>query len=392
MGTATDAGVPSEVRPTAGARALAWWRALPKFPLWLFLSTRIALMASSLIGLQLISTIFFHPETRHEVLKPYPMIEGLCRWDCGWMVHVVEDGYKNAEYAKIFPLFPLLGWLGEKATGIHHIFIFLLVANLASLISYFVIYKMFTELEGEPAARWALIALAAYPFAYFQAAAQPESLMMMITAISLSLAARGKHLWAGGVLGLGVMARHVAIFYGPALLVAQLKQRGIHPKKFLLSPAVLGLALPFVFIGGFSWYLAGKVGDPFAWWNARTIGWGELVWYGARQVITKIPYAMNPEYYYFMVIGLIPWAGSFALLAKKSWHVLAAAALTSMLVFYSGGVATGLGRYTASVWPAFLPIGVWLAARPALQAPVVVAFAMVQGIFFFLFSHQYRVF
>jgi hypothetical protein len=100
---------------------------------------------------------------------------------------------------------------------------------------------------------------------------------------------------------------------------------------------------------------------------------------------------MNPEYYYYMAIGLLPALGAIALLSKKTWHVLAAAAVTSMFVFYTSGVV-GLGRYSASVWPAFLPLGVFLSSRPALQAPVVIGLAMLQGVFFFLFSHQYRVF
>jgi hypothetical protein len=92
-----------------------------------------------------------------------------------------------------------------------------------------------------------------------------------------------------------------------------------------------------------------------------------------------------------MAIGLIIWAGSLALATKKRWIELACGALPSILIFYSSGAATGLGRYTASVWPAFLPLGVWLAKRPALQMPVITCFAMMQGLLFFLFSHQWRV-
>ena len=106
----------------------------------------------------------------------------------------------------------------------------------------------------------------------------------------------------------------------------------------------------------------------------------------------NVPYSDRPEFYFFMITGLSPWVGAIALATRKRWWELAAAALTSMVIFYSGGVATGLGRYTASVWPAFLPLGIYVANRPALQIPLIIAFSLFQGLYFFMFSHQFRVF
>lgn len=362
------------------------------FPLQLFLFTRVAYLMMSLIGMTLIPALFYHPDRRQMVLAPYPIIDGLCRWDCGWFVTIVKDGYTTAENAKVFPLLPLLGWSFEKVTGIHHIIGFLLVSNLASLASYFVIYRLFKERSDEPAARWALLLMACYPFAYFQATAQPESLMILLTAISLWLASKGKHLKAGFWLGVAVMARHVAIFYGPGLFVAHLKERGWRPKALFLNPSILGLGLPFLFVAAFAWHLKVMVGDPLAFWNARTIGWGDMVWYGWLDLLKNIPYSDRPEFYYYMVSGLIPWAGAIALLTRKSWVDLGAAATFSLTLMYSSGAATGLGRYTASVWPAFLPLGLYLSKRPNLQGPAIAGLALVQGVFFFLFSHQFRVF
>ena len=57
--------------------------------------------------------------------------------------------------------------------------------------------------------------------------------------------------------------------------------------------------------------------------------------------------------------------------------------------FYSG--IWGMGRYTASCWAAFVPLGVWLSRRPLLQTPVVVSFALLQGMMFFLVQHQFGI-
>src|SRR4051794_1986220 len=52
---------------------------------------------------------------------------------------------------------------------------------------------------------------------------------------------------------------------------------------------------------------------------------------------------------------------------------------------------SGLGRYSASCWPAFLPLGVLVSRKPWLQAPLVGVFALFQGIFAYLFIHQFEV-
>lgn len=380
--------------PSAWARARAWtaaWLARNgTYPLKLFLLTRAGYMAASYVGLSLVPGLWYHPEARQKFLEPYPLIDGLCRWDCGWFVHIYRDGYINAEYAKVFPLLPALGWFFEKTLGVHHLITFLVVPNLCALAAYYVLYRMFRELNGEEAARWGLAAFVAYPFAYYQAAAYPESLMLLASALGIWLAMKGRHIWAGVAVGLGTMARHLTIFAGAGLVAAQVRQRGLHPRKLLLHPAVLGLVVPWLFVGAFAWHLQVKVGDPLAFWNSRTIGWGPVVWYGVHDVIKHATFADRPEWFLYMGFALWPLAGTIALLTRKQWIELAAFGAVLMYVLLTGG-AVALGRYSASVWPAFLPLGVWLAKRPNWQIPVLVTSALLQGLFFFLYSHQWRI-
>jgi hypothetical protein len=389
--------VPGRSWATAfGARAVErvrdWFRVHGTFPLSLFISTRIALMMTSFMGLTLFPRLFFQEGDRQRALLPYPWIDGLCRWDCGWFDRVVRDGYADPENAKILPLFPLIGWLVERATGLNHLFVFLITANLASLIAYYVIFHMFRELEGEEAAKWALLLFAAYPFAFFQASAYPESLMVLFSSLALLLALRKRHIWAGVALGFGVMARHISLFGGAGMVAAQVRQRGWRPRALLWNPAVLGLFIPFIFIGLFAWHLKVKLGDPLtAFVNARNAGWNDWNWYGVRQAILNIPYNERPEYFFYMFFAIIPTVGAVLSATRKKWIELAADGLLLMIVVLSTGVAA-LGRYSASCWPAFLPLGVQLAKRPALRGPLVVGLAVVQGFFFFLFSHQYRIF
>ena len=98
----------------------------------------------------------------------------------------------------------------------------------------------------------------------------------------------------------------------------------------------------------------------------------------------------EPRHWFYLLFSLIPAAGAVALATRRSWAELAAYALALMLLFYVTG-AEGLGRYSSSCWPAFLPLGVWLSKRLELQAPVLAGLGMFQGLFLYLFVHQFPI-
>jgi len=371
------------------AEAASWfpWSAL-SFPFLLFVVTRIALFGSSYMSMLFVPTLYMHENQRHQYLVSHPAWDGLCRWDCTWFEQIILHGFQNREMTKVFPLFAVLGGMLAKVANINHLVALIIVANLASLASYIVIHRLFSRVEGEAAARLGVLMFAAYPFAFFQGAAYPESMMTLMSSGALLLATRGRHIRAGVVLGLGMMARHITLFAGAGLVAAQLRQRGL--RRFFPSVPFFGLVVPFLFLAVWSWYLGKKVGDPFAYWNMRSYNFGPSVFWSVREVFINVRYADRPELYFYMVFSLIPLGGTIALLTKKRWVELAAAAAVLMCVVYgSGGIA--LGRYSAACWPAFLPYGVALARRRELQAPIAGLLFFFQGLFFFLFAHQWRI-
>lgn len=378
------------------------------FPVVLFIVSRVMYLGISLMGLRLVPNLYMHEHGRQTFLQPYPAIDGLCRWDCAWFVKIVQEGYATNVHAAVCPLFPAAGWALEKSLGLHHLLTFLLLSNVLSLVSYVVVYRLFKELEGDDAARWGLLLFAAYPFAYYQAAGYAESAMVAATAATLLLAQRRHYLWAGVVLGLGVMSRQLALLGGAGLLWVYLKDRafelpvtegapplkgfrrlGVMAKRVLWYPGVLGLLIPWGFVAGFAWYLNRVLGDPLAFLSGRAIH-GSLTWMGARQILTQIPYFERPEFTYYVLFAMIPTLGTAFLLTRRRWFPLASIAVAMMVVNLGiGGIA--LGRYSATCWPAFLPLGVWAAGRVKVQGPVLAALAGFQALFFFLFSHQFRI-
>ena len=352
------------------------------FPLALFAFTRL--------GIALVVGWSLRIDPRlHRPGNPFalPFLEGLCWWDCGWYERIAREGYQSPVWANFFPLFPLIGRALHLLTGMPITWCLVLGANLAGLGALLVIYRLFAESEGEEVARLALALWAAWPFTFFQAAGYPESLMVLSSALSIYWAVHRRHLWSGAALGVGILARHLTIVALPSLIVAHVEERGPRPSRLVLDRAFAGLLLALVVAGTYPAYLWVRFGDPLAWLRARSEGWGEGAWLGIHQLLL---HSFEPQIYAYAILSIIPGVGAVLLLSRRKWWVLAGYGVTLMLVLWAVGLS-GLGRYTGSAWPVFLPIAAWLVRRSALQMPVLVAFALLQAMFLYLFCHSYPI-
>lgn len=351
------------------------------FPLLAFAVTRLAVFFVAHWSLRMSP----YPGANFDL----PALEGLCWWDCGWFVKLAERGYLEANESNFFPLFPLLGSALHSLTGLRTSVCLVVVANLASLGAYVVMYRLFLDLEGDRVAKLALVLYAAWPFSFFGATGYPESIMALSTAAAVLLAYRRRHVWAGAALGVGVLARHLTILGGAALLVAQLRERGRNPLRFVFHRAFVGLLLPFLVPCLYFGYLWHRFGDPLSWLHARTAGWGEAAWEGLWAYFRMAD--PHPKLGAYVILSLVPGAGAFLLLRKKEWWTMAGFALALMLTLWTIGLG-GLGRYTGSCWPAFLPLAYLMEKKqPNLALPVICSFAMVQGLYIFLFAHSYPI-
>jgi len=364
--------------PQLGVRSRGWL-----FPVWAFLLSRSAIFLETQWSLAIDPRL-------HRPGGPlsFPALEGLCRWDCGWFETIATRGYVQPTFANFFPLFPLLGKAVSAVTQLPLSISFVLSANLVALVSLVVIYRIFSDLEGEAVARVALSLFVAWPFSFFQAAGYPESIMVLTTALAVLWSQRGQHIRAGVALGIGILARHLTLVGGFSLLVAQIQQRGLRLRQLLWNRAALGLVMPIAIASLYGLFLWVRFGDPAAWWKARQQGWGEPAWYGLLTFFRHSNW--EPQIGVYVLLSIIPGIGAFMLLRKREWRVLAAYAVALMVVLWAIGLM-GLGRYTGSCWAAFLPLASWMERRPWLQFPVVSAFAVLQGMFIYLFVHSYPI-
>ena len=144
--------------------------------------------------------------------------------------------------------------------------------------------------------------------------------------------------------------------------------------------------MPFLAVAVYFFYCYRAFGDPLSAVKARN-AWGDTAWWSVVQVFKHLD--RRPHIALFVVFALLPTAGAVALIVTRR-AVLAAAVVPLLAVLWVIG-AFGLGRYAASCWPAFLPVGAWLERHPRWKAPLLIVLALAQGWFFFLHTHHYEI-
>jgi hypothetical protein len=371
--SATAADVPA-VRPaTLRARLIEAWEAWARFPTVLFLSSRVALLAFATLAMRMprVRTEEVVPAFLAGQMKGLPTLNALCRWDCVWYEVIAREGYKHYSQTNFWPLFPWAAGAVSSATGMRPFVAVVLVANLFAFGAYLLIYRLFLKQADAAAAKAALVLLVAYPFSFFHSAGYPESAMMFFSALALTLAASNRHVWAGLSLGIGVLARQLTLSQGAALV----------------RPAIAGLAMPFAVLAAYCGWLTYRFGEPFPFIRARKEGWGESAYAGISRLWGA---QQDLRHWLYFAFSLLLVAGT-ALLARRLKHAeLVAAAAGQLLLLYAIGFDS-LGRYTASCWPAFLGLGLWMAKRPTWLAPSAAMLALFQGMLFALYVHAYPI-
>jgi hypothetical protein len=168
--------------------------------LWLFIATRLLLVAVTYIGY-----ILFPVPPHVYPVQPVDIVGLLTswnHWDAARYTQIAQSGYQNIYDTAFFPLFPLLIKGGALLIGNQgYIAVGMILSNLALLGALFVLYQIATDMLGERAGRRTILYLCIFPTAFFFFAAYNESLFLLLTAGAF-LAMRRQRWWLAGVLGL----------------------------------------------------------------------------------------------------------------------------------------------------------------------------------------------
>jgi hypothetical protein len=366
---------------------------------WPFVLTRAALVLVAWLGSQLAPswTYFDHAgAARGWSRLPSLALDAWGRYDTSWYLDIAARGYRPVpgyataqSHLAFFPLYPWLvraahavlpaAWRGDLARYL----VAVALANAFAVLGVAAVHALVRDAWGDAAvARRAALYLLLFPGSFFLSCAYSESLFLLLAALALLLAQRGRWPAAATCALLLGLSRPTGVLIAPALALAALARReGRRPWAWAaaLAPSA-GFALHAA-------WLAHVTGDALAvlraqgpWGRALTAPWKTLLAPAAFHP------AMGPVE---LALTLLFLALAVALLAGGR-GALGAVALAALAPVLLSGTLMSATRFLAVAFPAFGVLG-RLGAREGVDRAVVVAFAFAQAALFVLWTRFYWV-
>lgn len=311
----------------------------------------------------------------------------LDRWDTGWYLGIVREGYRPSASAlaqqniAFFPLYPLLIRAVGEITGERYLLAGFLVsmAAFAGALTYvFRLGKLVCRTADGP--RLAVAFIAAYPFAVFFGAVYTESLFLLCAAGSFYHALRRQPLAAAGwALAAGLTRPNGVLLAVPLAVIAVGRAWPRSPtwrELAMIAAAGIGLAI-------FASYIWSLTGDPFLWMKTQA-AWGRG--YEGLSGLVPDPFLRRGLLgaFRFSTPGTLnSLAGLFALglavpVTRRYGLAFGLFVVLNVLVPMATGGPTSLGRFTAVLFPLFLYLAD--AVPPRHQPYWIAVFAMGQAL------------
>ena len=373
--------------------------------LWLFIATRLLLVAATYIGY-----ILFPVPPHVYPVQPVD-IGGLLtswnHWDAVHYTQIAQSGYQNIFDTAFFPLFPLLIKGGALLIGNQgYIAVGMILSNLALLGALFVLYQIATDMLGERAGRRTILYLCIFPTAFFFFAPYNESLFLLLTA-SAFLALRRQKWWLAGALGLfAALTRSAGLLlvfpYLYELWVARKDMADDEQSTFHKVWQTLSKLLPVALIPLgtliYAFYCWRVFHDPLAFstvqshWDRQLTVPGVGIIFSLGQLFFIQPFGSFFEVH--ILIDLAATVG-FILLAILGWRTLRSSYTLWMglLLFFTlvspaihqADALVSTQRFVLEMFPGFITLAALGIKHPRLHHALMIAFPFLQATLALLF-------
>ncbi|MEY9877760.1 hypothetical protein ABH931_007284 [Streptacidiphilus sp. MAP12-33] len=330
-------------------------------------------------------------------------------WDAGWYARIADHGYAVADgligahgipYSPraFFPLYPWLGHLASRLTGLGTAGGLVLVAWSASLLAAWGIFAIADRLWGPRVGRIAAVLWGVLPLAAVESYGYSEPLFTALCAWSLYALLRRRWLTAGVLCVLAGLTRPSATALIAAVAVAAVVElrRDVTARRPRRSwrPLVAALLAPLGWLGYLA-YTAWAVGSPTAYFHIQAawdtgvdFGWTIVRWYGneatklfafgheaQRHALGRLPMALTGlAYLGLLIASLRSWRRRDA--RRQPLPVLVFAAGLFLVDFANASPQPPIARFLLPAFPLLYPAAHWLADRPRLARPLLVAAAV----------------
>ncbi|MCA9918430.1 MAG: hypothetical protein KC445_10790 [Anaerolineales bacterium] len=373
-------------------------------PLLVFVVTRLGVLLVAYLAVPLLLDATSPPPYHLRGTENILLDVLASRWDTGFYISIVEEGYKfqgvPLPSVAFFPLLPLLmamitPLVGDAAVA------GIVVSNLALLGTAVFFYRLVAENYSEPVADRAVWYLLIFPLAFYGSTIYTESLFLLVTIVAYYFARRGQWRYSWPFAIAATLCRLVGIIIVPMLLLEWWRQwrvngDGERPSGWaLLVPASAPLGLV-----GYMVYLRAAFGDALAFANASA-AWGRVP---QSPFVTIVDLLQRPSGGWFqawragqlhfdnwidfafvsvfLILGIV--------LLYKGRYAEAAFVLLGVIIPFSSGLLMSQRRYMWVLFPAFILLAEW-GDRPWVDKLVTAVSLPLLALFTALYANGYWV-
>jgi hypothetical protein len=299
------------------------------------------------------------------------------RWDGKWYLAIARDGYSYHEsaasslnFAPGYPaLMRLIGLAIGRTDNDGLLGIGIVLSNLALMVALVCLYLVARQLEGDAAARRAVLWLVALPSTLFLSAVYPESVFLALALAGFLCALDERWALASVLLAGATLTRNYAILLGVPLVWHYLAQHHWRPRWNMAW--LLLVPLTFAVWQAYFWALTG---DPLAmphasaeWGRNLTAPWDMLRYYFSLKYWTAYVQSGGTltsdrslvDIASVLLLGVL--VGLSWRLRPRTFGLLATLLYIPMI---STGGFVAIPRYALEVFPIYLVLA-RVTARPA---------------------------
>ena len=400
-------------RPHLGERVINWALGLrrPAFVLSarMLIATRLPIL---LTGYLATLTIGVSPTVTgrisHDPLRDLP-----ARWDALWYTDIARTGYKydprlganEQQNIVFFPAYPMMmRTLGAftiptrtelmgydeylEIQKVRLVWGGLLISLVAFFFAVVLVYRWAELRAGAETAAATVVLMSAYPFSVYFSAPYTEAVFLLLAAGASYAFERGRLTLAGAAGLLAGLTRPNGAMLSLAFAIlalapARRREPGWIPRT---AGGLLAAAMPGIGVLLYSTFIYGLSGNPWAWMEAQT-AWGRQSDLTAEHYRWVFRTLVNEGVLAYIradpveVVQTVTVAFSLVMVWPV-WRRVGPAYAVFMLAtllppLFRGGVLS-LGRFTATLFPQFLALALYL--PPERRTSWIIAFSIGQGL------------
>ncbi len=324
--------------------------------------------------------------------------DGLTRWDSGWYIGIVQNGYSSKSVA-FFPLYPILMRMLNRITGSSSIS-GLLIANLSFFLALFYLYAITKQDYDDNTAGRAVFYIAAAPSAFFFSTVYTESLFLLFVTAGFYYARKSKWGLACIAGALASATRITGVLVGVFILFEAFWQKGIRflPKPWsvrnqidllrkdigILPQTIKGIIASIFSVTGIVAYMAylyREFGDPLAFLHVQG-SWGRSVGFDwflriLQDHSQKLDIFFTIVFIPIVIITFIKFRPSYGLFTLLSF----------MIPLVSGSILS-MRRFVIVFVPCYILLALW--GKKLWVDRLIIGISLpLQAYFVVLFSHWY---